>query len=288
MNPFRLYELSVTNPIPLARFLRAVHAKNPRVLREDFSGTAALARGWLALDPAYRALAIDLDSSVLARIPRTPRLVKRRANALTARDKADIIAATNFPVGYCHTRPELLRYFTNARRSLHARGIFVCDIYGGRSAFTTGTTRRRVIPPRGQPFEQLWEQRTANPATGLVTNAIHFRQRTTRGVRTLRNAFVYHWRLWSIPELKDALLDAGFSCVEVYDRLADALDHLGHAYVRPFASGDQLDDEYVVYLAARREPHPSTRGAVFQPARGARPSGPTRGKDARSTRTEAV
>jgi hypothetical protein len=252
MNPYRLYELSVTNPIPLARFVRAVHAHTPRVLREDFSGTAALARGWLALDQSHRALALDLDRTVLARIPRTPRLRTRHADALTARDKADIIAATNFPVGYCHTREQLLRYLRNAHRSLHSRGVFVCDTYGGRSSFTTGTTTRRVVPPRGTPFEQLWEQRIADPATGLVTNAIHFKQRTRRGLRTLRDAFVYHWRLWSIPELKDALRDAGFSAIEVHDRLADAIDDRGHAYLRPLGPGEPLGDDYVVYLAARR------------------------------------
>ncbi len=43
---------------------------------------------------------------------------------------------------------------------------------------------------------------------------------TMRGVapQNLRRAFHYHWRLWTIPELHDMLMGAGFSRVNVWLR----------------------------------------------------------------------
>ena len=32
----------------------------------------------------------------------------------------------------------------------------------------------------------------------------------------MKNAFVYDWRLWSIPETRDAMKEAGFSDTAVY------------------------------------------------------------------------
>ena len=32
----------------------------------------------------------------------------------------------------------------------------------------------------------------------------------------MRNAFTYDWRLWTLPELRELLLDAGFATVDVY------------------------------------------------------------------------
>jgi len=48
------------------------------------------------------------------------------------------------------------------------------------------------------------------------------------------------------------MLEAGFRAVEVYDRLAGAIDHTGVMHVRPLARGEGLDDPWVAYAAARR------------------------------------
>jgi hypothetical protein len=32
----------------------------------------------------------------------------------------------------------------------------------------------------------------------------------------MRNAFTYDWRIWSIPELRDLLIEAGFTETAVY------------------------------------------------------------------------
>jgi hypothetical protein len=67
----------------------------------------------------------------------------------------------------------------------------------------------------------------------------------------LPSAFVYRWRLWGLPELRDAALEAGFARVDVYDRLADALDDAGNAYVRPI-NNEPLDATWVAYIACRK------------------------------------
>ncbi len=246
----RLYELAVTDGPRLARFLEAVHGAGASVLREDFSGTAALARAWAAISPRHRAIAVDADPTVLARI-RSRRVRRVASDAARARDRADVIAATNFPIMYWHDRASLLRYLRRARESLNPRGVFVCDLYGGSDALRPRTQSRAIRDGRWR-FTYVWRQKRADAATGLVENTISFRVPTERGVVQLRDAFVYRWRLWSIPELRDAMLEAGFASVDVHDRLGGAIDQDGRLVVRPLARGEPLDENWVVYVVARR------------------------------------
>lgn len=252
LDRFDLYELAVTSPVPLARFLRAVHGGRPRTLGEDFSGAAALSRAWVELDPEHRAIAIDKDPTVIAALASkvarlseacAKALVPIRSNVLRATHPCDIVACTNFPICYWHTRPALLKYLKHARSRLNRRGIFVADLYGGSDAFQTGKQTVH-FRQQGQRIEYTWEQRKADPISGRVQNAIHFRL----GGRAIRNAFEYDWRLWSIPELSEALLESGFRKVEIYDSLGDAMDQHGNVMIQP---AEDLDDPYVVYVVAR-------------------------------------
>jgi len=280
-----LYELAVTNALPMAGFLFALHGHRPRVLREDFAGTGALARGWcqyghdrgLAGQRSLASIAVDLNARVFTLGRRLAaqgtahpaKVTFQRADVLVCADRADIIAATNFPVGYLHTRKALVAYLRHARTCLKSKGVFVCDMYGGSKAFEVGTTRQRVRAGPGKQFVYtfvyIWEQEICEPLTGMVTNHIHFElparsrsqfQQTNKFQKAktsvIRNAFTYRWRLWSIPELRDAMLEAGFRTVEVYDRLADGIDGEGNVYVQPLGESDRLDDPFVVYVAARK------------------------------------
>lgn len=254
MDRYSLYELAVTDPPRLARFIDAVHGRNPRILREDFSGSAALARHWAAQGPRRASIAVDQDAEPLARAANIIRLTTRRSDVLRARDRADIIAAVNFPLGYWHTRPALLKYLRHARACLRPRGIFIADTYGGHDAFIPSKTTTRLRGPHGEHIEYTWEQRRADPITGRVIDALHFRVRPRgqKRARILRDAFIYNWRLWSIPELTDAYLEAGFRDVEVYDRLGDAIDQDGRLYVTPTAPNEDLGPSWVVYIVGRR------------------------------------
>ncbi len=127
-------------------------------------------------------------------------------------------------------------------------------MYGGEGAWTAGVERVRVRvgdtedPRVPRSFVYEWDQVSADPATNLVENAIHFSWKESGRTRRIDRAFTYHWRLWSIPELRDAMRDAGFRGIDVYTRLADAVDHEGGVYVRP---AESVDASWVVYVVAR-------------------------------------
>jgi len=234
--------------------LRAIHGRSPRLLAEDFSGSAAVSREWLATDPRASAIVTDLDRAALARARGIGRLTIRRADVLRSppRTPCDAIYVGNFSIGEIHERAALVAYLRRCRARLRPRGVFVCDLYGGQSAFRPGSFHRTHPGPDGTCIHYTWQQVFADPLTGLVENAMHFR--VTRRARTItrhRNAFTYHWRLWPIPELRDAMLEAGFRTVEVYDRAPDAIDHKGNAYAHPLQA-DEMPTDWIVLVAARR------------------------------------
>lgn len=247
---YDLYELAAQSPLMQARFLRAVHGANPLVLGEDFCGSGAIARAWASLGEDRRAVCVDKDADALGALrsradqATLARLELVRADVMDAAHKVDVLCALNFPVGYFHDRAGLLAYLRHARSRLNPRGALVVDAYGGRDAFTLGETEQDL--PGGVRY--VWEQREADPITARVRNAMHFH---LPDGATIRDAFVYDWRLWSIPELRDAMRDAGFARVDVYNTLGDAVDARGDLHALPLDSGDDLDDNYVVYVAAR-------------------------------------
>jgi SAM-dependent methyltransferase len=227
-----LYERCVQDPAALVPFLLALHGSNPRVLAEDFCGSAALSREWLRKVPNAIAHATDIDPEMIA-------VARQRCSASDLRltcasvlhappTPADVIFAGNFSIGELHSRSDLLRYLALARQRLKPHAIFVCDTYGGESAFRLGAIQR-IIPlatnefdlgPAPSRIRYTWEHRAANPLSALVTNAIHFRVECNGEIiHQLTDAFVYHWRIWSVPELVDALHQVGFSRVEIRDNL---------------------------------------------------------------------
>jgi hypothetical protein len=252
---FTLYEVAVTNAPALAEFFNSL-APRARTLREDFSGTAALARAFLARDPAHRAIAVDHDRAVTSRIPKSPQLTTITSDVRRCKLRSDIIAATNFAAGYYHTRPALIAYLRHARACLSPSGLFICDMYAGSSAFVADEQRVVVRVPKelgSGTFVYIWEQRIVDITTALVHNAIHFElPRPKRTPLVIQDAFTYHWRIWSPAELRDAMLEAGFKRVDIYDRIGDAIDQHGNLYTRPLTQGDEIDDPAVIYFAAKK------------------------------------
>lgn len=247
-----LYEACVQSPPEMTAMLRAIHGRRPTVLGEDFAGSAALSRHWVRAVPGGSAVAVDLDAEALKRALGTPCVRTLTGDVRTVSDRVDCLFVGNFSIGYLHTRGELVGYLRHARLRLNAGGVFVCDTYGGESAYIQGSVDRDVPLPGGLICKYRWEQREADPLTGMVTDVLHFRViDADEVVADYPEAFVYRWRLWSVPELRDALMEAGFSGTDIYANLPDAMDEDGNAYAEPLSGPDWIDDSFIVCVAGR-------------------------------------
>ncbi len=211
------------------RIYRRHRGKRFTRLREDFCGTAALACAWVRRRPENEAWGVDIEREVLdwTRMHRVPRM-RRNAGRLhliqadvrkAKTPPSDFVCAMNFSYWVFHERRDLLAYFKSVQRSLRKDGVFVANAFGGTGAEKPLTERTRIPGSqsaegdRVPPFTYIWEQLTFNPIDHHLTCAIHFR---FRDKTQMKHAFEYDWRLWTLPELKDVMLEAGFKEVHFY------------------------------------------------------------------------
>lgn len=249
-DPLELYERAVQSPAELATLLAALHGGSPARLREDFGGAGAVSRAFVDAAPNRRALVVDIDPAPLARLAGHPDIATRVADATELDDlePADIVFVGNFSIGYVECRRRLVRYLAASRRRLLPGGLFVCDMYGGPGAWRLGGLARRIPLPGGSTLHYWWEHEAADPLTGMVDNAISFRVETAGDiVEEHPRAFTYRWRLRSLPELRDLLLEAGFGSVEV--RVHAGLEPDGRP--KPPASPRDLEADWTALIAAR-------------------------------------
>ncbi|KAM3333894.1 hypothetical protein ACQJBY_028765 [Aegilops geniculata] len=123
----------------------------------------------------------------------------------------DIICAFNYSCCCLHKRKDLVLYFRHAFNALSKRGgIFVMDVYGGTSSECKLRLQRRF-----PSFTYFWEQEEFDILTRETRISLHFQ---VGKKQMIRHAFTYHWRLWSIPEIKDCLEEAGFKSIHVWVR----------------------------------------------------------------------
>jgi SAM-dependent methyltransferase len=233
IDKYYLYTAAVQSVDADISFFRRVYRKERggpfRTLREDFCGTAVLAREWVRRSPEHRALGVDLDPQPLAWGERHygPRLGRARDRirfeCADVRDvngpRVDLVAALNFSYSVFKTRDELGAYFRRVRRSLARDGLFVLDAWGGADTMGADTERRRVPAERAfdgtrvPSFTYVWEQERFNPIDHTMRCHINF---TLRDGTRVRRAFSYDWRLWTLPEIRELLAEAGFSSSAVY------------------------------------------------------------------------
>jgi hypothetical protein len=252
-----LYEKSVQDTGFEVEFLDKVWRKHrgrlARTLREDFCGTFAASAAWVRARKANRAIALDLDRSVLdwGRVrhlaPLTPeqksRLDVRECDVMRYRGgPVDCVAAWNFSYYLFKTRESLERYFRSVRAGLVKDGLLVLDSYGGHESFSEQEETRDL-----DGFTYVWHTEKYDPVTGDVLNRIHFR--FPDGTE-LKNAFTYDWRLWTIPELREALANAGFRKVTVWWEGSDA-DGGGDGIFRPVQHGEACAG-WIAYLVAEK------------------------------------
>lgn len=226
----------------LEHIYRSRNGRAPALLREDFCGTAALACEWVRRSARHRAWGVDLHGATLAwarrrRLPwlgaAAARLTLIHADArVVTRPPVDLVMALNYSYWVFHDRAALLAYFRAARRSLAQGGLLCLDAFGGTEVMQELVETRYVPPSRGPggeripPFRYVWEQAAFNPVNHRLRCHIHFR---LRDGRELRRAFTYDWRMWTLPEIRELLAEAGFreSIVYIQDWDDDRNEALG-------------------------------------------------------------
>jgi SAM-dependent methyltransferase len=222
MDKYKLYAKAVQQPDVDVKFFRYLYkdlrGRHPKRLREDFCGTFGVCCEWVKLGPDYTAHGRDLSEEALSYgrdhyLPKlTPGQRRRvrltRENVLERAPSADLIFAQNFSYFAFLKRETLLAYFVNCRKSLRRDGVLALDIFGG-----AGTHKRNVERTDYRSFVFWWEQSGFDPVTHEARCAIHFKP---KGRRKVKDVFTYDWRIWTIPEVRDLLKEAGFSRSHVY------------------------------------------------------------------------
>jgi len=241
----------------LNRVFAAHTGRRPLHLREDFCGTAMLCTAWAKSHPERTAIGLDIDRATLdwGRARNLPtlgaaakrvRLLEHDVLVPTTRQKVEVIGAYNYSYQVFHERKMLLQYFRAAHRSLTDDGLFVLDALGGWETMGPRLERRRV--ERGQ-WTYIWEQERYEAVNaGLLCHiSFEFRDGTA-----LRRAFTYDWRHYSLPELRDLLLEAGFVGIDAYWEGTDAKGQGSGIFHR--VSRADNDPVWNAYLVARKNP----------------------------------
>ena len=95
-------------------------------------------------------------------------------------------------------------------------------------------------------FDYVWDQHLFDPVSNHVINYIHFE---FPDGSQMRRAFTYDWRLWSIPELRDVLAEAGFSEIDVYWEGTERKTNEPNGVYRKVTSAPD-DPAWVSYIVA--------------------------------------
>ncbi len=213
-----LYERSVQDPktdaATLARIYKKLRKRAARSFREDFCGTGSLSTAWVKGGKDRTAFGVDLDRPTLdwglahhvgkLPAPAAKRIKLAQGNVLDARGpKSDIVAALNFSYCCFKDRATLVSYFKNAYKNVAKDGVFVLDVLGGSETMGRDENRHDL----GEVVYR-WKQHRFDPLTHdiLCTISFYFPDGSK-----IAPAFEYDWRLWTMPELCDALAEAGFS-----------------------------------------------------------------------------
>jgi SAM-dependent methyltransferase len=253
-NHFELYQAAVQCPEAEIHFFDRVFKKHRRrralSMKEDFCGTAFLSIEWAKTNPRRTAIGVDLDGPTLAyarsaMLGPEPERVRARVQLVQAdvhdvvRPKVDLTCALNFSYCVFKTRDALRRYFTAARKGLNDEGMLVCDLFGGTEAIDVIEEERKL-----KGFTYVWDQADYNPITNEILCHIHFR--FPDGSK-MEKAFTYDWRLWSIPEVKECMEEAGFKKVEVYWEPEDEPDN-GEILDYRYTEKEENQEGWLVYV----------------------------------------
>jgi SAM-dependent methyltransferase len=260
-DPHHFYELAVQCAEAEVDFIdknfRLLRGRTALVLREDFCGTAAVCCEWVRRRKRNRGFGVDIDGDILSwgrrnNVSRLPPEAARRLSLIEGdvlsveAPPPDAVAALNFSYWLIKDRPTLKRYFRRVRESLKDDGVFFLDAYGGYDSHRV-ISEERSVWHNGQAFTYVWEQEQFDPISHRMVCHIHFR---FPDGSSLERAFSYDWRLWTLPEIRELLLEAGFRRVISYWQGWTA-EGTPDGHFRPAERG-QPDAGWICYLTAEK------------------------------------
>ena len=116
-------------------------------------------------------------------------------------------------------------------------------MFGGSECYQTQKEKRKL-----DGFKYIWEQAEFNAITNELKCHIHFH---FPDKSKLKKAFSYTWRVWGARELREILIEAGFSDTIIYrqefdEETDEALDE--------YIATDEAEDYacWLGYIVAKR------------------------------------
>ncbi len=233
---------------------RQLRGRKAKWLREDFCGSANTSCEWVRRRRGNHAIGVDLDADVQQwgrehHIAKLTAKAQERIELINANvmevscAPVDIVLAMNFSYWIFKTRDLLRQYFQNVYNGLLDDGLFMLDAFGGPDAHREMRERRKLTR-----FTYIWHQEAYNPINGDMLCHIHF---SFSDGSKIKKAFTYDWRLWTLPEIRELLLEAGFQRATVYWEGTDEETEEGNGEFAPIEKGD-ADDTFVVYIVAEK------------------------------------
>ena len=256
----KLYEHSVQCADSEIEFLddtfKALRGRRARLLREDFCGTANVCCEWVKRRKTNLAIGVDIDGKVLDwgrenNLSQLSESQRERVELIqsdvldVSTESPDTISAMNFSYWLFKDRDRLLSYFKSVREALVDDGIMFLDAYGGYDSFRDIVEEREIEEQGG--FTYIWEQERYDPISNGLICHIHFG--FPDGSR-LNKAFSYDWRLWTLPEVRELLEEAGFRRVTFYWQGWDD-DEEPDGIFKPVTEGI-ADAGWICYITAEK------------------------------------
>ncbi|MEZ5473117.1 MAG: hypothetical protein R3E90_15210 [Marinicella sp.] len=233
---------------------QSLKSRPARRLREDFCGTAQSACEWIRRHAENIAWGVDLDAEVLlwGENNNLVELTQQQYNRIELINRnvldcgivnMDVVLAMNFSYFIFMERDLMIQYFKSVKDSLTADGVFFLDAFGGYEAAKEVKEERAC-----DGFTYIWEQASFNPINSQMQCYIHFK--TDEGVK-MNRAFSYYWRLWTLPEITEMLLTAGFATAEIYWEGTDNETGEGDGVFTQSKIGT-ADASWVCYIVAEK------------------------------------
>ncbi|CAM8897958.1 unnamed protein product [Rhodiola kirilowii] len=241
---FSLYQQSVQSPkgdisYLLKFFLMYVGGRVPLHFQEDFCGTALLSTEWIRNDTRRTAIGLDLDLEALewclennvskigsdgySRIslfhgnvlqPGESVLLKCRIRELMSDIKLQSLQDDAKPDSVDSSIQMNSNMATDEKFQKNSLLLPARDIICAFNYSCCCLHKRGELVTYFRHY--IWEQEEFDIVQRKTRISLHFHLKKQQ--KKIRHAFSYSWRLWSLPEIKDCMEEAGFQSVHFWMR----------------------------------------------------------------------